>query len=227
MTGAAAQIAQVAGLIVAFFCARPLGRFVGPRLAAHLELPLAFGVIAATILVFVIVLIASRIVIATVLRRLMAGRDPDDRSLDRTLGMVFAAAKVGGIAYVILSGLAFVEEHVVVAGKRLGLSPRDSYAFAAAREYNLFEMTQFGAVDDLVAVARAVQRGDTASLKDNAAYRSLADDPRFKKAMNDPEMRRAIESGDYRALLRNNAVLQLIQDPTLAARLGSAARDAE
>ena len=57
-------------------------------------------------------------------------------------------------------------------------------------------------------------------------YPSVLQEAHEQAVINAGE-RRAIETGDYRTLLKNNAVLQLIQDPTLAARLGSAARDAQ
>jgi membrane protein required for colicin V production len=227
LAGGAAQIAQVAGMVLAFLCARPLGKWLGPKFAASFQMPMAFGVIVTTLLVFLIVLVASRIVIAFALRRMMAGKDPHDRSLDRTVGLVVAALKVSAIAYVIVSALAFVEDNVVVAGRKLGVSPRDSYAFKLARSYNLFEKSQFAPVQDLVRIARSARAGDTAELEKNAAYRALKDDPRFKKALEDPAMRRAVESGDYRVLLQNNYVLQLIQDPTIAARLAAAAKSAD
>lgn len=227
VTGAAAQIAQLLGLIAAFFLSRPIARWIGPKVAASLNLPAAFGVILATILVFIVLVIAVRVIATSVLRRALAGRDPTDRSLDRTLGMVLSGAKVAAIAYIALSALAFVEQHVVVAGKRLGVSPKDSHAFALAREHNLFEITAFAPVQDLTEIARSIGRGDTAALEKNAAYRSIRDDARFKKIVADPEMRRAIEAGDYRTLLKNNLVLQMIQDPTIAARLAAATKTAE
>lgn len=226
-TGVAAQLAQIAGMVVAFFCARPLARWLGPRLSASLDLPLAFGEILTTVVVFIVLLVAVRIITTSALRRLMAGKDPHDRSLDRTLGMVFAATKVIALSYLVVSGLAFVEQHVVIAGRKVGLSPKDSYAFKFARTYNLFEMTQFAPVHDLAEIARSVREGDHSKLEQNPAFRSLRADPRFQQVMADPELQRAFQAGDFQTLLRNNAVMKLIQDRALAARLAAAARDAE
>jgi len=180
------------------------------------------------VVVFVALLIAVRIIAGALLRRMMAGKDPRDRSLDRSLGLVFGVVKVVAIAYVVLSALAFVEQHVVVAGRRLGISASDSYAFKLAREHNLFEMTQFAPVRDLVALSKAMEDPARAEkLRHNPAYQAVMADPRFKRALAAPDVQRAFQSGDYRALLRSNAILQLVQDPTFAARLGSAARSAE
>jgi membrane protein required for colicin V production len=225
VAGAAQQIAQLAGLVAAYLCARPLGRWGGPNLAHAMQVPELFGVLAATLVVFIVVLVATRIVLAAALRRLMARKDPKDRGLDRTLGLALGALKVAAISYVLVSALVFAEENVVVAGKRLGVSPKDSWAFRLARSYNLFEMTQFAPVNDFVAVTRALER--PGAVRDNPALKAVREDPRFRKALADEQVQRALEAGDYRALLRSDALLQLIQDPTFAARLESAARNSE
>jgi len=224
-TGAAQQIAQLAGLVAAYLCARPLGRWAGPHLAHALQMPQLFGVLAATLLVFIVVLVATRIVVTAALRRLMAGKDPKERGLDRTLGLALGALKVAAISYVLVSALVFAEENVVVAGKRLGISPRGSWAFRIARSYNLFEMTQFAPVNDFIAVTRALEHPGTA--RDNPALKAIREDPRFRKAMADERVQRALETGDYRALLRSDAILQLVQDPTFSARLEAASRAAK
>lgn len=225
VAGAAQQIAQLAGLVAAYLCARPLGRWAGPHLAHAMQIPQLFGVLAATLLVFIVVLVATRIIVTAALRRLMARKDQKERGLDRTLGLAFGALKVAAISYVLVSALVFAEENVVVAGQRLGVSPKDSWAFRIARNYNLFEMTQFAPVNDFVAVTRALERPGSA--RDNPALKAIREDPRFRKAMADDRVKRALETGDYRALLRSDALLQLVQDPTFAARLEAAARKSE
>lgn len=223
-TGAARQIAQLVGLAAAFACSRPIGTFFGPRIAASLSVPMVAGVVIGTIATFIVVLVAVRFVLTQILKRLFAGRDDEDRTADQALGFILGAMKVAAISYVLLSALTFAERNISIAGRRLGISPRESYAFGIARKYNLFEMTQFAPVKDLVHVADAAS--DPArreKLREDPAFKSLQQDPRFRKILNDQEMRKAIERGDYQALLRSNVVLQLIQDREVASRLGAAA----
>jgi membrane protein required for colicin V production len=145
--------------------------------------------------------------------------------VDGAIGFVLGGVKVAAISYIVLSGLVFAEQHVVVAGKRVGLSPKDSLAFGVARRFNLFEMTQFAAVKDMVAVAQVASDPDKARrMAENPAFKSLKQDPRFQRALSDKQVREALERGDTRAVLRSNLILQLIQDPEFAARLGAAAR---
>jgi membrane protein required for colicin V production len=129
------------------------------------------------------------------------------------------------IAYVMISALVFVDKYVVVAGRSLGVSPKDSVSFDLARRYNLFEMTQFAAVRDLVVLAQVTNDPERARrLADDPAYKALRKDTRFQKAMANKNLRAALERGDTQEVLRNNLVLQLVQDPQFVARLGAAAR---
>lgn len=225
LTGAARQIAQLAALVVAYAVAGPLGARLGPAMARWLGgAPLAAGAVAATVTVFLAVMIGLRYALTLVLRRAMAGKDPEDRTVDRNLGMFFAAFKVTALAYVVLCALVFAERNVTAFGRSLGVSPRDSIAFDIARRYNLFELTQFSAVRDLMAVATAAADPERAKkLAQDPAFAALRKDPRWQKAMSDREIREAIEKGDSQALLRSNAVLKLLQDTALTGTLADAA----
>lgn len=231
LSGGAKQIANLVALAVAWFVSRKLATWVGPKMAAALGgAPLLIGTVAGSLLLFIVVLVAVRYALTYLLRRLLGGKDPDKRGmdLDGALGFVLGGAKVALIAYVVLSALVFAEQYVVVAGRHLGVSPKDSVSFGLARRYNLFELTQFAAVKDLVTVGRVATNPERArSLADNPAFKSLKQDPRFQKALADKQLREALERGDTQAALRSNLVLQLLQDPQFVARLGAAARASE
>jgi len=228
ITGGAKQIASLVAMAVAWFAARKLGVFVGPRMAEALGgVPLLVGVIAGSLLVFITVLVAVRYALTALLRRLFrgGGKDPDNRGVDGGIGFVLGGAKVAVITYVVLSALVFAEQHIVVAGKRLGVSPKDSVSFGVARTYNLFELTQFAPVKDFISVAQVSTNPEQAQrMGDNPAFKSLKQDPRFKRALSDKKLREALERGDTQTVLRSNLVLQLLQDPEFVARLGAAAR---
>ena len=227
-TGAAKQLAHMVGLAVAYYVSRKLGPVVGPKLAASLGAAELIGVLLGTVLLFVVILIVVRYALGVLLRRVMTGKNPDNRTADRTIGFVLGGAKVAIISYVLLSALTFVDQHVEVAGKKLGFSPKDSHSFAFARDHNLFEMTQFAPLKDFVRVAQASTHPDQAAkLANDPAYKSLRQDPRFQRALKDDSLRRALEQGDTRALLRSNLILQLVQDPEFASRLGAASQASE
>jgi membrane protein required for colicin V production len=224
-TGAAKQIANLVGMAAAYFVCKRLGPVVGPKLAAAAGTADLIGVLLATVLLFIAVLTLVRFILGTLLNRLMRGKDPSNRGPDRMIGLALGGAKVALICYVFLSALTFVEKHVVVAGQKLGISPEDSKAFALARRYNLFEATQFAPIKDFVRVAQASTDPERAAkLQNDPAYKALRQDPRFQQALKDDKLRRALEQGDTQALLRSNLILQLIQDPDFAARLGAASR---
>ncbi|WNG38427.1 CvpA family protein [Archangium violaceum] len=229
ISGGAKQIANLVALAVAWFVSRKLGTYVGPKMADALGgVPLLIGTVAGSLLVFIVVLVAVRYALTALLQRLLWSKDPDRRTLDGFIGFVLGGAKVVAITYVVLSALVFAEQYIVVAGKRMGLSPKDSVSFGLARRYNLFEMTQFSAVKDMVTVGQVATNPERSRrLADNPAFKSLKQDPRFQKALADKQLREAMERGDTQAVLRNNLVLQLLQDPQFVARLGAAARASE
>lgn len=222
LAGAARQVANFAALFVAFGCAKPLGTLFGPQLAPAIHQSQGVAIVAATIFFFIVVLITVRYAVTRILRKLLAGKEDEDRGADRMLGFVLGATKAGLIAWVMVSGLVFVEEHVSVAGRSLGISPKDSVAFGFARHYNVFELTQFGGVHELVQVAQALQQpGGPEKLKKNAAYRALLRDPRFQQVFADKSLRHALASGDTLALLHSNDVMKLIRDPTARENLSA------
>ncbi|OJT20428.1 colicin V production protein [Archangium sp. Cb G35] len=229
ISGGAKQIANLVALAVAWYVSRKLGTYVGPKMAAALGgAPLLIGTVAGTMLVFITVLVAIRYALTYFLQRLFGGPDPDKRNVDGAIGFVLGGAKVALISYVVLSALVFAEQYIIVAGKRMGVSPKDSVSFGLARRYNLFEMTQFAAVKDMAAVAKVAGNPESARrMADNPAFKSLKQDPRFQRALSDKKLREALEKGDTQAALRSNLVLQLLQDPQFVARLGAAARASE
>ncbi|QSQ27715.1 CvpA family protein [Pyxidicoccus parkwayensis] len=229
ITGASRQVANLVGLSAAYFASSRLGPVIGPRLAASLGSPIFLGIIAGSILVFIVVWLAVRYALGAVLVRFLStGRHNEDRGLDRFLGFAFGGAKMLVIAWVALSAITFFEQHVVVAGRRFGLSTKDSLSLQAARRFNLFEMTQFSQVGNLVRLAKASGNPEAASrLQEDPAYKALRKDARFQRLLQDDALKQALSKGDTAALLRNDLVLQLIQDPDAAARLQAAVRAAE
>jgi membrane protein required for colicin V production len=218
--GAARQVAQILGAAGAWLLARPIGDALGPMVARDTGLPLAAGTVLATFVSFLIVFLVLRGVLTMAIQRLLSGREPGNRGLDRMLGFFLGGAKVAAVAWVAVCALSFVEENVSVAGKKMGLSPKDSQAFALARRYNLFEMTSFSEAEALKAVLKAPSDPKAlAKLKDNADYKALKKDPRFAKAETSDTVRKALESGDIRALLQSTDLIKLLQDGEQSRRL--------
>jgi membrane protein required for colicin V production len=97
-------------------------------------------------------------------------------------------------------------------------------ALALTRKHNVFEYVQFGGVRDLAQVAKASKDPQKSrKLQASESFKALRKDPRFQKAVNDPEVLKAAADGDIHALLKNNAILQLVQDPKMAGHIAAAA----
>jgi membrane protein required for colicin V production len=224
LSGVAKQVVHLASFVLAYLIARPLAELVGPHLAKALHAPSVLGIVAATLLSFIGVLVVVRMVGTPLLRRVLAGKNPEDHRVDRSLGMLFGALKTALLIYLVLCCLTFVEDNVTVAGRRLGITPKDSRCFTFAREHNLITLSHFPALDDLVLVANASSDPRKLErLEHTPAFQALRKDPRFRSVLGEQSLRKAFESGDAATLLRNNPVLELVQDPALADKLKSAA----
>ncbi len=225
VSGASRQLANLGALVLAYAAAYPGGKLLGPILGAQLRsIPGGLDIIAATIVVFTVVLVAGRVLLGAVLKRLFSGKDDASRGVDRTLGFLMGGAKVVLVAYVLLCALTFVEDNVTVAGKQLGLSPKDSVSFGLARRFNLFELTHFSALKDFAEVAgAATDPKRQKDLKHNESWQELRRDPRFQKALQSRALRAALREGDHRMLLRHDAVGELMADREFAQKLRKAA----
>ncbi len=228
LSGAAKQLANVAALAAALFVSRVLGPELGPRLAAALDGPLVMGVVMGSVLVFIGVLVVVRFALVALLRRMFGAGNPERREADRLLGLVMGGLKALGISYALVCALVFAEENITVAGKRFGLSPKDSMTFSLARRYNVFNLPRLTSVRDLMQVAQASKDPEQARrLAKDPAYKAVQQDPRYKRVLADKQVREAVERGDYQALMREDAILQLLKDPEFVARLSAAANRAE
>lgn len=220
LKGAARQVATALGALAAWFAAGPSGRFFGSAVAARLGTSLTIGTVVASIATFVLVYLVVQVISAAIIRRVLAGRDPDSRLVDRVLGLTIGGLKMFAMLFMGLCAATFFENNVVVAGKKFAFTPRDSVLIGLARQYNVLEMQQFSGVKDLVRVVKLQSDPQgLARLKNDQDFARLAQDPRFKKALSADGMRKALETGDVRALLQNNAVIELIQDPDTMRRL--------
>ena len=219
-SGASRQLAGWGSLVVAALAARPGGKLLGPTFARFFHTSESLGAIAAAFATFIVVAVVVRMLGTRLLQGMLAGREPGDRGTDRALGALLGAGKVAAVAWVALSALAFVEDNVQVEGKGLGLSPKDSTAFAIARKWNLFASPYFSKAADLATAQRVFRNPQLfAQLADHPAVTALEKNPRFRAVISDPEVKAALERGDTVAVLRSNSVHKLLEDPEALAQL--------
>jgi membrane protein required for colicin V production len=212
-SGAAKQVATLLAGVVAWLVAGPAGQAFGPFVTKKLATSAMVGTVLATLAAFALVLLVVQVVATWLLRRLLAGRDPTSRTLDRLLGFLLGGGKVLAVMYVALCAMSFLEKNVSIMGRQLAFTPKDSQLMALVRQYNLLEQRQFPGADELLRVARRSKDPKTqAQLKADPVWAQLAKDPRFTKVLNTAAMQKALETGDVRALLGSNDAVELIQD---------------
>lgn len=159
---------------------------------------------------------------------MLAGKDPKNRSADRTLGFLLAGAKTAATIWIALSAATFVENNLVLAGKKYTFTPKDSKLVGLARQYNFIETVQFSGAKDLALAAKlAADPTQANKLKNDADYAALMKDSRFRQVVQGDAWKKALESGDVRGLMQNNDLVELIHDPKLNHRLERLAEKAE
>jgi membrane protein required for colicin V production len=219
-TGFSRQVASSVAAIAAFAAAAPGGRVLARPVAEKLGVTLTVGTVAATLLVLVVVWLLVRWALAAALRRLLAGDDGERRGLDRALGGLLGGGKTAAVIFMGVSAAVFLEGHLVMAGRRLSLTPKDSVLVRWAREVNVIERLQFPGVRDLTKVLQTAGSPEAAArLKGDPDYAALLSDPRFRGLAAQGSLQRAIETGDASRLLQANGVLELLKDPQAAGRL--------
>jgi membrane protein required for colicin V production len=219
-SGFSRQVAAAAAAVVAFAGAGPGGRFLAEPVARGLKASLTVGTVAATILVFVVLWIAVRLLLTAFLRGLLAGKDGNRRGLDRALGFGLGGLKAGTVIFVGVCAALFLENNLVIAGHRFSFTPKDSRLVQWARQANVLEYLQFGGVRDLMKAAKLSSDPQALGrLKGDPDYAALMADPRFRQVINQDALRRALQMGDVQGLLKSNGVVELINDPKMARHL--------
>lgn len=219
-TGFSRQVAAAVAALAAFAAAAPGGRFFAQPVAGWLKSSLTVGTVCATVLVFFVVWLVVRLVLTAFLRGLLAGKDGQRRGLDRGLGFALGGGKAAAVIFVGVCAAVFLENNLVVAGRRFAIAPKDSVLVRWARQANVLEYLQFSGVHDLAKVAKLSHDPQAAAkLKGDPDYAALMADPRFRGLVDQGALKKALETGDLRGLLKNNSVVELINDPKMARHL--------
>ena len=176
--------------------------------------------VIATVLSFIFVFFIVRLVVSAILKRLISGENEKHSGRDRVLGFLLGGTRMALFAYLALCAMAFAEDNVVIAGKKLGFSPKDSIAFSTVKQFNLLEYQQFSGSRELLAIARAATSPQEASqMMKDSDFAALMNDGRFKKLINSDAMKKALQTGDVKKLLESNAAVEFLHDDKLMHRI--------
>lgn len=213
-SGAARQLAQAAAAVAAWLVASPLGELGGGLASKQLKVGLFAGTMIATLCAFLIIFLTVRLVVTAVLKRVLEGKDNQRKGLDRALGFLMGGAKALVIGFVALCALSFVEQNVSVFGTKLDLSPKSSIAMQLAKEHNLFELAHKSELDELTKVLKMSKDPSQAKkLEGTTEFQALRKNPRFAAILSQQQVwERMLAGGDTRGLLKDDAMMQLLQD---------------
>lgn len=227
-TGFARQVGQAVAGVTAVFAAMPAGRFFAEPFASGLRTSLTVGTIAATIVAFVLIYLVVRAIVTSVIKRLLSREPEENRGADRALGFALSGTKAALLIWIAFSAATFLEGNLVLGGKKVIQTPRDSRALAFARDFNAIETLQFSGGKDLALAGKlASDPNAAAKLKDDPDYAALMKDPRFKNLVQSDAWKKALQTGDVRALMQNDKLVELVRDPRASRQLERLAERAE
>lgn len=213
-SGAARQVAQAAAGVVAWLAASPLGELGGGLVAKQLKVGLFAGAMIATLVAFILIFLTVRLVVTAVLKRLLEGKDNQRKGLDRALGFLIGGTKAAVLGFVALCALSFVEQNVSVFGNKLDLSPKSSIAMQLAKEHNVFELAHKSELEELTKVLKmSKDPAQAKKLEGTSEFQALKKNPRFAAILSQQQLwERVLAGGDTRGLLKDDTLMQLIQD---------------
>lgn len=224
-TGFARQLASVVAAIAGWFAAKPTGEVWAPVFVKATGWSEKLSTLATTVITFIVIYLLVRWLVTTVVRRVLAGKDPDNRTLDRVLGFIASGAKIFGLVWVALSALAYVEKHVSIQGRRPFSLPSDSRAVKWVRENNLFDYLGTTVEPSLPKLLEGISVRDAVSLQKNPHFIALRKNPLFMPLLNDSKVQSAVEKGQWSELAQNPTVQRALADPDVLEHLRGLASD--
>lgn len=222
-SGAIRQIANLLGLLAAYFAARPLGAKISPILAEMTGLPLFFLTLASCLLAFFVVYGLAYLLMRMVLKRCLP--DGERGIVNRVFGLAIGIAKASLIAFVLLSGLVLIESAVATLWERFAEETRISRAYDFARKNSLFaRLAQFETLQTVIQASGSRDNPRTIAaleqLAGDSRLTALAKDPRISSIALDPAIQKALTHGNYAALFSNEKILGVLNDQELFDHLG-------
>ncbi|MDR0966713.1 MAG: CvpA family protein [Myxococcales bacterium] len=223
-SGAIKQIANIAGLVVGYFAARPVGARLSPAIAGFFDLPLFIATIGTCLIAFFALYALSAFLLKMILKRLLPAGEGG--LLNRLGGFVLGVLKAALLAFVVLSGVALVEPFVTALWSRFPQETRISRAYGFARQNSIFaRLSQFETLRTVVqAGGNPNSPGTMAALEalaNDPSLMALANDPRIASIAADPSVQKAIAQGNYAAIFSNKRIQSALNDPELFDHLGN------
>lgn len=214
-SGFARQVGQAVAGVAAVFAAVPFGRLLAEPFAQAIKASLTVGTVAATIVSFVVLYLVVRTLVTAIIKRLLGGKEPEkNRGADRALGFALGGLKAALLIWLVVSAAVFLEGNLVLQGKKIISTPKDSALLDFARGFNAIETLQFSGGRELALAGKlAADPAAAAKLKDDPDYAALMKDPRFKSLVQSDAWKKALQTGDVRALMQNDKLVELVRDP--------------
>lgn len=223
--GFARQLAQVVGAIAAWWAARPAAEFWAPWLDRQTGWGPKGAAVAATVVTFLAIYLLVRWVVTSAVQRVLAGKDPQNRSTDRLLGFVTGGAKIFGLAWLALSALTYVEEHITIRGRRPFSLPSDALSVRFAREHNLFDYLGTRVEPNMSKLLETLTPKNVAALVKNPHLEALRKNPSVAPLFTDRRVQESIEKGKWSDLANNPTVQRALSDPSVLEHLQGLSKD--
>lgn len=233
LSGAIRQLTHWAGLLLAYFFARPLAAKLTPTVTPHLaallppKFPLSPTVVnmGLSSSLFSLIFIVATVVLSALAANAFA--DHEDGKANRIGGFALGAAKGAALVFAAISVLLFLEKPLKDAFGAFPEPLAKSAAVVFVRAHNPLETAPIPAlarIEKLMAAMKDPQAAE-ALLRD-PELRKLLDDPSLSPALKDKNLERALRSGDWSALKNDPRIAELLKDPRIAGKLPQAGAEA-
>ena len=209
------QLGQLAALVGAVLAGRGLGPLVEPSLHEALAGTPGLSDAVSFFLVFVVAYTACILLVHMLTRDLHRA----SRALtagDRFLGLVLGGAKGALTVYVVFLGL-------IVANQATGAVPvpyASSHTGRWVMQHNVLEAEDFPRAKALTKLGLLVHRQSATVLMTNPHFRAVMSHPKAA-VLRTPETARALAQGDWLAVVGDEAVWDLLDEPEIQEHLNA------
>lgn len=209
------QLGQIGMLAVAWMAGRGLAPLVEPHLEGMLGAEHPSTGVVAFFVVFLAVFFVGLVILRAFTKDLHEASDAVS-SGDRALGTI-----MGGVKGVLVVYLAFV---ALIMGNqttgKLGIPYASSSVGRFVMQHNFFETGEFPRAKALARLGWLVHTHSARELVDNEHYQAILEHPKAT-VLRSPEVAAALSRGDWLALVGNDQVWDLLDEPAIQGHLNA------
>ncbi len=209
------QLGQIGMIAVAWMAGRATGPVLEPHLTELIGGSHEGTGVAAFFLVFTAIYLVGLVILRAFTKDLHEASDVVSTS-DRALGMAMGAVK--GVLIVYLGFVALIMTNQSTG--QLGIPYASSSVGRFVMQHNFFETGEFPRAKALARLGWLVHTQSARELVDNESYKAILEHPKAA-VLRSPEVAAALARGDWVAIVGNDEIWDLLDEPEIQAHLNN------